>query len=217
MVTTPLTRAAWVDARLRRAIITGELPPGTRLRGEHLAAAWGVSATPLRESFQRLAGEGLVVVEPQRGARVAPLDHRDALEIYELRLLLDPVAVRSSVEAAHRAEGGVAPAYLARLGDTHDRLTGRFATLVEFHDAHRDFHLALVAACPNDRLRAEVGRLLEQSQRYQVIGGDAARRADAAHEHERLFAAACAGDATAAARVMTAHLRGTLDAIAARA
>ena len=73
----PPTLAEWVDARLRSAILSGELVAGQKLRSEHLAAQWGVSPTPLREAFQRLAGEGMVAIEPQRGARVAAIDAGD--------------------------------------------------------------------------------------------------------------------------------------------
>ena len=76
--TTPPTRAEWVDTQLRRAILSGEFAPGEKLRAEHLADRWGVSPTPLRETFMRLAGEGFVIIEPQRGARVAPALHRRA-------------------------------------------------------------------------------------------------------------------------------------------
>ncbi|MDO9173763.1 MAG: GntR family transcriptional regulator, partial [Actinomycetota bacterium] len=77
---TPPTLSEFVDARLRSAILSGELAPGQKLRGEHLAAQWGVSPTPVREAFQRLAGDGLVVIEAQRGARVAAIDLVEAAE-----------------------------------------------------------------------------------------------------------------------------------------
>ena len=59
--------------RLREAIINGELKPGERLTTPSLAERLGVSQTPLREAFQRLATEGLVERIDQRGARVAPI------------------------------------------------------------------------------------------------------------------------------------------------
>ena len=83
-VAVPPTRAEWVDSMLRRAIVHGELAPGEKLYAERLAEQWGVSATPLRETFQRLAGEGLVIIEPQRGARVAPVGVEQGVEIYEI-------------------------------------------------------------------------------------------------------------------------------------
>src|SRR3954466_3573933 len=100
-IESPPTRTHWVDTRLRRQILSGALAPGTKLRAEHLAETLGVSPPPLREAFQRLAGEGLVVIEPQRGARVAPIDEDDALALHYLSLLLEPLAMPASMAHTH--------------------------------------------------------------------------------------------------------------------
>jgi DNA-binding GntR family transcriptional regulator len=204
----PPTRAAWVDQLLRRAILSGELAPGEKLLGEHLAARWGVSPTPLRESFQRLAGEGLVVIEPQRGARVAPIDARVAAEIYDVRLLLDPSALRSSMAA-----GVSDPAFANSVRAAHRALEARHRSIVSFHDAHRAFHLALVGRCSNSLLLHQVTQLLDQSQRYRVVSVAAARAGDPIVEHRELVQLVAAGDTVAAVRVLTAHLRSTRDSI----
>ena len=81
----PETRSDWALRRLRSAILTGEFPPGTRLRAEELAERWQVSPTPLREAFQRLGGARLVEVSPQRGVRVAEFTLEDAADLYALR------------------------------------------------------------------------------------------------------------------------------------
>ena len=213
----PPTRAEWVDSLLRRAIVSGELEPGQKLLAERLAEQWGVSPTPLRETFQRLAGEGLVVIEPQRGARVAPVDAVMAAEIYEMRLLLDPVAVEQSVLAARDADAGVDSRYVQAVDDAHRALVRRHRSLADYHDAHRQFHLTLVSRCPNQRMLAQVAQLLEHSQRFQVIGLNRpqVRRGDPAAEHEQLRLAACAGDGAGAATVLRAHLAATLDAVRA--
>jgi DNA-binding GntR family transcriptional regulator len=212
MAEAPPTRAEWVDSMLRRAIVSGELAPGQKLLAEHLAEAWGVSPTPLRETFQRLAGEGLVVIEPQRGARVAPIDAAMAAEIYEMRLLLDPVALERSVLEAQGDDS-----FVQAVNDAHRALVRRHRSLADYHDAHRQFHLALVARCPNQRMLAQVAQLLEHSQRFQVIGLNRpqVRRGDPAAEHEQLRATACDGDGLGAAAVLRAHLAATLDAVRA--
>src|SRR5215468_5062472 len=102
----PTTRAEWAHTRLKAAILTGELAPGTKLVAEELAARWAVSPTPLREAFQRLGGHGLVELTSQRGARVAPFSLDEAAELYELRLLLEPRALRASLEASDEAHRG---------------------------------------------------------------------------------------------------------------
>lgn len=206
----PPTRAEWVDSLLRRAIVHGELAPGEKLYAERLAEQWGVSPTPLRETFQRLAGEGLVVIEPQRGARVAPISVADAAEIYEMRLLLDPVAIAQSVE-----HGRHDPTFAAEVTATFDGLA-RQRPASAFHDAHRAFHLALVSRCPNQRMLAQIAQLLEHSQRFQAIGlGAGGRSGDAAAEHRALRDAAVAGRAVDAAEVLRSHLESTLSAVRA--
>ena len=209
VVEAPPTRAEWVDGLLRRAIVHGELAPGEKLYAERLAEQWGVSATPLRETFQRLAGEGLVVIEPQRGARVAPISTEQAAEIYEMRLLLDPVALRHSVLA-----GADDPEFADEVDAALATLDRRHRSASVFHDAHTRFHLALVSRCPNQRMLGQVAQLLEHSQRFQIIRVDSAARAgDAAAEHRALAAAAIAGRADEAADVLRAHLAATLDAV----
>lgn len=195
---------------LRRAILTGDLAPGEKLLGERLARQWGVSATPLRESFQRLAGEGLVVIEPQRGARVAPISVADAAEIYQVRLLLDPVALRSSINtvAASGDDG-----YAQSVEGAHRELLRRRRGMAEVQLAHRTFHLALVARCPNRILLRQVEQLLDQSQRFQAVARAVASFGDAVAEHRALCDAAVSGDAERAVAVLTAHLEGTLAAV----
>lgn len=212
VVEAPPTRAEWVDSLLRRAIVHGELAPGEKLYAERLAEQWGVSATPLRETFQRLAGEGLVVIEPQRGARVAPVGIEQAAEIYEMRLLLDPVAIERSVRAAVDADD--LDAFATEVAAAHRSLEVRHRSVGAFHDAHTRFHLALVSRCPNQRMLAQIAQLLEHSQRFQAIRvGGATRAGDARAEHALLSDAACAGRAAEAAEVLRAHLQATLHAV----
>jgi DNA-binding GntR family transcriptional regulator len=156
----------------------------------------------------RLAGEGFVVIEPQRGARVAPLDVAAAVEIYELRLLLDPVALDRSILA-----GG--EALVATVDEAYTRMTRRHADVTDRLHAHRDFHLALVSHCPNRRMVRQVEQLLDHSQRFQAIGVRTVRRGDPADEHRRLVEAVRAGDRRLAAQTLEAHLQATLDAVRA--
>ena len=205
----PPTLAEWVDARLRSAILSGELVAGQKLRSEHLAAQWGVSPTPLREAFQRLAGEGMVAIEPQRGARVAAIDAGEAAEYYELRLLLDPKALRSSMaNATDEWRAAVAHAY--------ERLVAHHPTIPDYLHAHRSFHLVLLEGCSNRQLLRTVAQLHDHTQRFQVVGVGGPRRGNPAVEHADLYDAVMAGDSRRATSVLTAHLRATLDAVLAQ-
>ena len=204
----PETRSDWALRRLRSAILTGEFPPGTRLRAEDLAGRWQVSPTPLREAFQRLGGARLVEVSPQRGVRVTEFTLDDAADLYALRLRLEPQALRASLAASddvHRAE--IAAAY--------DALVGARA-VDEATDAHLAFHTALLARCPSAWTKHVVGLLGEHAQRYVLLGAQKLRsgRGPAA-EHAMLRDAALAGEITRAVTLLEEHLRGTLDSVRA--
>ena len=204
----PETRSDWALRRLRTAILTGEFPPGTKLRAEELAERWQLSPTPLREAFQRLGGARLVDVSPQRGVRVAEFTLEDAADLYALRLRLEPPALRQSLrksDDAHRRQ----------IADAFGRLD-RARSLEDGIEAHLDFHAALLARCPSAWTKRIIGVLAEHAQRYVLLGAQRFRigRGPAA-EHAALRDAALAGDVERAVSILDEHLRGTLDSVRA--
>src|SRR5713226_1194242 len=91
----PLTRRRLVDEAtqaLRDAILDGRLPSGTRLRQMDLAAQLGISRTPIREALGRLQQEGLIEILSAAGVRVAVMDLDEAVELYDVREVLDGLA-----------------------------------------------------------------------------------------------------------------------------
>src|SRR5256885_13495695 len=88
----PRTRAEYVADELRRQIVSGELPPGARLRQIEIANRFSVSTTPVREGFPSLAREGLVRQDAHRGVVVFLPTLDDVRENYEIRLALEPLA-----------------------------------------------------------------------------------------------------------------------------
>src|SRR4051794_21368291 len=98
----PLKRSLADDIvdRLREAIFSGQLAPNERLREETLAEFLRVSRGPIREALGQLEREGLVIKEPNRGARVARLSRNDLDEVHSLRLALEKLAVRHAVRHA---------------------------------------------------------------------------------------------------------------------
>src|SRR5215469_18551517 len=99
------SRTVAVLEAIRRAILAGELKPGQALVETDLADRLGVSKTPVREALKTLAGAGLVTMSPYKGATVRMVDDVLAHSVYDIRVLLEPEAVRRSVErsAAGRA------------------------------------------------------------------------------------------------------------------
>ena len=188
------------------AILEGELEPGQRLHANQLAHRWDVSATPLREAFQRLAADGLVEMLPQRGARVTELSVQDATEIYELRLILEPLCLRQSLELSddeHRRD--IQQAF---------KTFRAASTLAARVEAHAQFHRVLLARCPSSWLLRFTDQLADASRLYQVASaaGRPARRHPTA-EHRALRDAAVGGDIERCVALQEAHLRRTLELI----
>lgn len=148
--------------RLRRLIIEGHYPPGSRLVEERLASDLGVSRTPVRQALARAAAEGLVQIFPNRGAVARRFTADDLLEVYDLRAVLEG-------QAAYRAAGRIAPAQLAALTATAEALEGALARSFpsradEVHflvEQNAVFHSTIIAAGGNGRLATVVGNVVD--------------------------------------------------------
>ncbi|TFH17265.1 MAG: GntR family transcriptional regulator [Acidimicrobiales bacterium] len=200
----PMTRSAWADQRLRDAILGGRLQPGDALVISTLAKELGVSATPLREALGRLAAEGLVELQAHGSARVATVDLREAAEIYELRQVLEPMALERSVA---KADAG----YADRVGAAWQALTrSRLSTASD----HAAFHRELLSCCDSTWM-LRLSTLLSDRAGLMMKVSALARPDDynLAESHRRLKDLAVGGDAVGAAEELTRHLAGTIRAL----
>lgn len=195
-----LTDAA-ADA-LRDRLLAGTWSPGTPLRQEALADQLGVSRIPLREALRRLEAEGLVVLQPHRGAVVADLPLDDIAELFELRALLESDLARRAVPhltATDHATIRAAARAFEAAADTGDSAA--------WGEANRQFHLALYAAADRPRTLETVARLHAQCDRYtrlQLALTHGLGRA--VREHRAIAAAARTGDARRTATLVRAHI-----------
>lgn len=197
----PMTRSAWADHRLREAILGGRLQPGDPLVISTLAKELGLSATPLREALGRLAAEGLVEMQAHGSARVATVDLAEAVEIYELRQVLEPMALERSVA---KADAG----YPARVEAAWQALTrSRLSTASD----HAAFHRELLSCCDSAWM-LRLSTLLSDRAGLMMKVSALARPADynLAESHRRLKDLAVGGDAVGAAEELTRHLAGTI-------
>ena len=148
----PLQPASTVDqlaAVLRERILGGDLEPGRRLIERELVETYDVARHTLRAALRRLESEGLVRVEPNRGARVASLSGEDLKELFALRLALEREAAHLALE---RGSGRLPPAVHDAAAEL-DRLARRRRTpWNELAAAHRRVHEALVAAAGAPRI-----------------------------------------------------------------
>lgn len=158
------TSGAAAYARLREAIVRVELEPGTAVSEAQLVERFGFTKAAVRAALARLRAEGLLLAEPRRGHVVAPLTMRDVLEIYDLRLALEPAAAEAAAGAMDRAEVERLQALADPEFDVAD------AKAVErFLAANREVHLGIVAAAGNERAAQVVARLLDDSERARVL------------------------------------------------
>lgn len=141
---------------MRRAIILGELPPGSRLDEQWLADKFGVSRIPIREMFPLLERNGLVRIEPRRGVFVVGLSNEDIHDVYECRSVLEARSIRRVAETID-AEG------LARLRELVDRVEWAMRNnqpdrIVAYDIA---FHREIVVMAGNKRILAAWDMLVE--------------------------------------------------------
>lgn len=192
-----------VHARLLDRIVDGTLPPGSALSVPALAAGLGVSRSPVRESVQRLIGDGLAVHVPHAGARVAHVDDAEILDVLRVRELLDGLAAH---DATLRAGPGDLAALAAVLDREEEALTAapdprRDAGLdVEFHGLLRDL-------AGNEALRETLRRLEVKGHVHRSGMWSVPRHRELAlAEHRRVLAAVEAGDAQGARAAAAAHV-----------
>jgi DNA-binding GntR family transcriptional regulator len=190
-------------AYIRRRIVTGALADGTRLNEVRLAEALGISRTPLREALGQLVAAGLVEVRPRRGFFVKPLTSDEAREIYPVRRLLDPAALR---------EGGIPPTpVLHGLRATNERLaaTGDDSTArVDIDDA---WHRRLIGHCSNRHLLRLIDHHMTRTRRYELAwfaaGGSLGTATD---EHDAILDALDSANLDAACAALAHNLETAL-------
>lgn len=187
---------------LHDAILHLKLEPGEPLVEQKLAAALGISKTPIRQALHRLEQTGLIKATPGKGYAVAPLTLRDAREILEIRSAL---------------EGLAAELACARLSD--DQLTSLGDLLTVSEDAYaagnvelavdlgHQFHQVLIESTDNDRLISSIGVLSGQYRRVRLLSNQNVSRAPRSlEEHREVFLALSRRNPEAAASAMRTHL-----------
>ena len=191
------SRTAAVLEAIKHAILVGELVPGQALVETELAAKLGVSKTPVREALKTLAGVGLVDMSPYKGASVRAVDEELAQSIFDMRLLLEPEAVRRATRLGGDFAGArSALDHAAQAADAADRSL-----------ANREFHRLMYAPCGNALLVRALDDLRDQTA---LVSAAAWKRtpswADEHHEHEMILTAAQGGDADRAAQLLVRHI-----------
>ncbi|MDO6727832.1 GntR family transcriptional regulator [Cognatishimia sp. 1_MG-2023] len=196
--TTKITISDQIMQALTEQIVRGDLVPDEKLRQDHIAKTFETSHVPVREALLRLEARGLAVSLPRRGVRVAPFDPADMQEVREMRLALEPVALRHSVMR-------LTPEQRAKAEDA--RVACDTAKdIVTWERENRRFHLAILAACGMPRLLAEVVDLQLLSARHLLAtySKNWVERTD--RDHRAIMLAIHKRDVDAAVSVLQRHL-----------
>jgi DNA-binding GntR family transcriptional regulator len=181
---------------IRRAIVVGELAPGTAVKDVELAARMGLSRTPVREALARLADEGLIESKPHSYTRVTPLNADAVRDAHAVVQAMHGLATRLAV-----------PRLTAEHLDAMRAANTRFAAAVDggaLEDAigcDDEFHGVLVAASGNTAVAATVRRYTPLLHRAIYLYFRSPLGRDSAPMHERIIAACEAGDAGGAAEL----------------
>ncbi len=194
------------ERALRDQILHGAFPPGGRLNEVEIATDLGVSRGPVREAMQRLARDGLVVLQPHRGAFVRRLTSREVSDLFEVRITLE----RKVAALAAQRLGGEQREQLERLRADMAGKDENVDPDDQFQGTH-DIHALLATASDNATLAAHVATVNRELLLLRVQSGQAQQRAHAAiDEHAELIEAVLSRDPEAAAAAMEAHLTKAL-------
>lgn len=191
---------------LRKMIVDGTLPAGERVNEVHLAKNLGVSRTPLREAMGHLVAEKALTVVPRYGYYVCPLTFEEFRQIYQIRPILDPEALRlAGVPAAER---------LAKLEEINRKIvaTTDAEEIINLDDA---WHLELLAECPNRVLVELIEQNIQRTRRYEMALMRERRNAcRASDEHERIIDALRKGNLEAGCEALRRNLESGFEPIA---
>jgi DNA-binding GntR family transcriptional regulator len=219
-------RVSDVIDRLRDEILNGTMRPGARLRLEALRERYSVSAGTVREALSRLVAEGWVLIDGQRGFRVVPVRAEEVDDIIETRMVLETHALRRAIARADvEWEGKIIAIHhrLMRIEEAAARAAWEDPSLAgAWHDANREFHLALCSGSGSEWVQRFLTTLADQTRRYgRRVLHEASTANTLADEHRRLVEAILAHNADDACAVLAEHLesvrQGLLHELAAAA
>ncbi len=195
------------EKAVRVMIVEGALPEGERVNEVHLAHKLGVSRTPLREALNRLVAEGALTSVPRLGFYVRPLTLEEFQQVYAIRPLLDPEALRlAGLPSAKKLER------LVRMNDKLRKVAGQEAA-VALDD---EWHLELIGDCPNRLLIEMIENIIMRTKRYELaLFRESLNVQRATDEHAQILAGLRKNDLEAACAALKRNMQSGLAPIAA--
>jgi len=191
-----------VYEELKRQILTGEIAPGTRMMEVELADEMGVSRTPVREAIRKLEKEGLVAIEPRRGAYAADISIKDMLDVLEVRQDLEGMVASLAAQKSNDEER----AEIRKLVDEYS-MAVESRNVDKIIEEDEKFHEYLVQCSGNKSLIQLVSQVQDLALRFRYIYyDDFTRFAAQPKEHHEICEAICSGDKDKARHAMEEHI-----------
>ena len=187
---------------IREDIVEGRLEPGARLKTAELAKRYGTSTNPVREALHHLQGEGVVIISPNRGARVRPISEDFVRNIYEIRALIEPYLVRWFVNYATDREIEALEILQRDIDENRSDYQWYWQANEQFHNIIYGRHYNQEAVELEFRQRKVLHIL---TRRFTI---SRARWQAITREHWDIIEAIKRHDADEAARIMEQHVRG---------
>lgn len=192
------THSARIARILADRIITGVIPPGARLRQDHIATEFGASHVPVREAFRQLESQGLAESLPRRGVRVTEFDMAELREVAQMRASLESLALRHAAPNLKRADLEAAEEVTRRV-DTAE-------TVRDWEAANREFHRMLLAPCAMPRLLKTIDDLQAASARFLFAAWRQDWEARTDHDHRAILDALRKGRVDHACATLSQHV-----------
>lgn len=214
----PKTAVEFAYDRMRSDILCGNLRPEAKLRVDQLHAEYGIGINSLREALAKLTMDGLVLTSGKRGFIVKPISLSDLKDITEMRQFLECRALAQAIEHGDLDwEGRIVAAYhkLSRIEQKLNEDQARHG--LEWENRNREFHSALISACPSPWLLQFQRIMYNQSQRYRMLSlvETAIPRDATFREHKLILDATLDRDIQRATELLRHHIvKGAEDSTA---
>ena len=201
------TAGEFAFRQIRQDIVSGALPPGSRIRLEQAKARYSVSISTLREILSRLVAESLVVAEGQRGFEVSPASKRELMELADMRILLECHAIDLSFAAGDlNWEAHLVAAHHKLSSVERGLLDGDTSRTVDWVRYDWEFHQSMVSACASASLMATLSSVFDRFLRYHLLA-ESFRGQPVVDDHKRLFDLAMKRDRDGAREILASHVR----------
>lgn len=211
-LSTPLERPSLHEelvTRLRQAVVEGVLEPGAKIPERELCESLGVSRTPLREALKVLANEGLVVLEPNRGARISQITMEEMEAAFPVIAVLEALAGELACDRATDEE-------IAAIVERHQDMFRSYEAgdRPNYFKANKDIHAALLAAARNPVLEQHYAMLSSRVERARLLANVSdARWAEAVEEHRAIVEAVARRDGARLSGLLKTHLNNKFAAL----